>query len=251
MKISVITVCFNAEKTIGRTIASFLAQDHADAEMIIIDGASTDGTLKVVNGFAHERIRVLSEPDDGMYDALNKGLRLVRGSAVGVLNADDAYADDSVLGRIASALEYCDIVHGHLDFINRRGAVARRWRAEPRPRGGFATGWMPAHPTFYVRREVADYVGPFDTRIGTAADYDWMLRAVDLNRFSIGMIDHVLVRMSLGGKSTSGLRSYLRHNLEALDVRRRWLGAGIVDYALIAKPARKIGQLMPQWARTP
>jgi glycosyltransferase involved in cell wall biosynthesis len=249
MKISVITVCYNAEKTIGRTIASFLSQDHVDAELIVIDGASTDGTLQVVNSFADPRIRVLSEPDTNMYDALNKGLKLCRGAAIGVLNADDAYHDAGVLDRISRALEKCDIVHGHLDFMDATGKVVRRWRAGRKPRGGFATGWMPAHPTFYVRREVAEYVGQYDTGIATAADYDWMLRAVDLNRFRLGLIDHVMIDMAMGGKSTSGLRSFMQHNIEALVVRRRWLGAGLVDFALFAKPARKIGQLIPHWAR--
>lgn len=244
MKISVLTVCFNAEKTIGRTIASFLEQDHPDREMIVIDGASTDATLDVVRSMASECIRIVSEPDRGMYDALNKGLRLFNGDAIGVLNADDCYHDASVLARVAETLEQADIVHGHLDFIDSAGRVTRRWRAGPRPARGFATGWMPAHPTFYVTRRVVDAVGEFDLTLATASDYDWMLRALELNGFASSIIDHVMVDMALGGKSTASIASHIRHNLEALAARRRWLGSGPLDYALFAKPARKLGQFV-------
>ncbi len=186
MKISVLTVCYNAQATIGHTIASFLAQDWPDKEMIIVDGASTDATLEVVRGFPQDQIRVLSEPDRGMYDALNKGLKLFSGDAVGVLNADDAYHDADALRHVAMGLEASDIVHGHLDFVDSQTdkKVVRRWRAEPRPWNGFASGWMPAHPTFYVRRKVAESVGPFDLSFATAADYDWMIRALELHGFS-------------------------------------------------------------------
>lgn len=244
MKISVLTVCFNAERTIGRTIKSFLEQDHPDREMIVIDGASSDGTLDVVHSFSSGRIRIVSEPDRGMYDALNKGLKLYTGDAVGVLNADDCYHDASVLARIATSLGQADVVHGHLDFVDACGKVTRRWRADPRPARGFSTGWMPAHPTFYVTRRVVDAVGEFDLTLATASDYDWMLRALELNGFASSIIDHVMVDMALGGKSTASLASHIRHNLEALAARRRWLGSGPLDYALFAKPARKLGQFV-------
>lgn len=211
-----------------------------------MDGASTDNTLAIVETFADDRIRITSEPDTGMYDALNRGLKLYAGDVVGILNADDAYYDATVLGRIASALEEAEIVHGHLNFIDGRqnGRVVRRWRARPRPAKGFASGWMPAHPTFYVRREVAEMVGEFDVSLSIASDYDWMIRALELYGFKSALIDHILVDMTTGGKSTSGFASRVRHNLEALKARRRWLGAGMVDYALVAKPMRKLGQIV-------
>lgn len=242
MKISVLTVCRNAERTLPRTIASFLAQDYPEKEMIIVDGASTDGTLAAARSFQGPEIRILSEPDRGMYDALNKGLGLYEGDAVGVLNADDQYHDAHVLSRISGALGGRDAVHGDLVFRDATGRIVRRWHGAPRPRRGFAAGWMPAHPTFYVRRRVAEAVGAFDLSLPTAADYDWMLRAVEIHGARLTHVPHVLVDMAMGGRSTSSLGAHLRHNLEALAARRRWLGAGVVDWALIAKPASKLTQ---------
>ncbi|TIX74499.1 MAG: glycosyltransferase [Mesorhizobium sp.] len=244
MKISVLTVCYNSEATIQHTLNSFFVQDHADKELLVIDGQSNDATLDIVRSYPPQQVRLISEPDLGMYDALNKGLALCSGDVVGVLNSDDAYHDASVLGRISAALADADIVHGHLDFVenHQNKRLLRRWRAGPTPASGFRSGWMPAHPTFYVRRRVAETVGPFDLTLKVAADYDWMLRAVELHDFRLALVDHVLVDMMHGGKSTSGWLSTIGHNLEALRSRRRWLGAGHVDYALFAKPMRKVGQ---------
>ena len=242
MKISVLTPCRNAAGTIARTIASFLAQDHAQKEMIVLDGASGDRTIAVVESFGAADIRVVSEPDRGMYDALNKGFGLFSGDAVGVLNADDRYRDPHVLSRLAAALTTHDAVHGDLDFHDAEGRIVRRWRGTPRPPRGFASGWMPAHPTFYVRRHVAEAVGPFDTTLATAADYEWMLRAIDVHGATLVHVPDVLVEMAMGGRSTASIRAHLRHNLEALAARRRWLKSGIVDWALVAKPASKLTQ---------
>lgn len=246
MKISVLTVCRNASQTISHTLDSFFAQEHESKELVIIDGASYDDTLEVIERYPQASIRLVSEADKGMYDALNKALQLFTGDAVGVLNSDDTFHDTKVLSRVAKKLQSADIVHGNLNFVADHDCkeIRRRWRAWPRPESGFRSGWMPAHPTFYVRRTVADTVGPFDLSLSTAADYDWMLRAVEMHAYRISMLDHVLVDMMQGGKSTSGIQSHIRHNLEALRSRRKWLGSGPVDYALIAKPARKITQFV-------
>ncbi|MER9546239.1 glycosyltransferase [Mesorhizobium sp. M0437] len=246
MKISVLTVCWNSAATIRYTIDSFLAQGHDDKELVVIDGNSSDDTLAVVRSYPQEQIRVISEPDSGMYDALNKGLRLYTGDALGVLNSDDCFHDRTALGRISAGLQHADIVHGDLDFVEDHLSkrIVRRWRAAARPPKGFRTGWMPAHPTFYVTRKVADVVGAFDLSLKVASDYDWMLRAVELHGFQTAVTDHVLVDMMVGGASTRSLASHIGHNLEALRARRRWLGSGPVDYALVAKPARKLKQLV-------
>ncbi|CCV12460.1 glycosyltransferase family 2 protein [Mesorhizobium sp. STM 4661] len=252
MKISVLTVCWNSAATIRHTIDSFLVQDHGDKELVVVDGNSSDETLAIVRSFPQDQIRLVSEPDSGMYDALNKGLRLYTGDAVGVLNSDDCFHDQTVLGRVSAELEQADIVHGDLDFVenhlNKR--VVRRWRAAPRPAKGFRTGWMPAHPTFYVRREVADAVGAFDLKLKVASDYDWMLRAVELHGFQSVTTNHILVDMMVGGASTRSLGSYIGHNLEALQSRRQWLSSGPIDYALVAKPMRKLGQFLSKMPRS-
>lgn len=246
MKISVLTACRNAAETIGYTLDSFVAQTYPHKEMVIVDGASNDRTLDIVRSYRHEHIHLVSEADAGMYHALNKALSLHTGRAVGVLNADDAYHDETTLERIAAALAHADIVHGHVNFVqdHESKVVVRRWRATHRPRHGFRTGWMPAHPTFYVRREVAERVGGFDTSFKTAADYDWMLRAVELADHSMALVDRVIVDMRQGGRSTAGLMAHIVHNLEAQRSRQRWLDAGLVDLALLAKPMRKIRQFV-------
>ncbi|ORE90773.1 glycosyltransferase family 2 protein [Acuticoccus yangtzensis] len=246
MKISILTPCFNSAGTIAHTIESVLSQDHPDIEHIILDGASRDATLEVVSRYQSDpRIRVYSKRDRGMYDALNSGLGLYEGEAFGVLNADDTFHDRSAVSRIAAALAAADIVHGDLDFVTDHASktVVRRWRMAERAAGGFRSGWMPAHPTFYVRRSVAERVGPFDLGLKTASDYDYMLRAVELHGFTLTKAQGVLIDMMKGGASTSSLMAHVRHNLEALSARRRWLGGGPVDRALVAKPLRKVGQL--------
>lgn len=244
VRISVITVAWNAAATIRHTIESFLGQTHRDAELVVVDGASRDGTADVARGYGDARIRVVSEPDRGIYDAMNKGLALFSGDAVGFLNADDAFHDPGVLADIAGALAGHDAVCGHLDFVADHASrrVVRRWRGTPFAPGAFRRGWMPAHPTFYVRRAVAERVGGFDATLKIAADYEFMLRALELAPVRAAFLDRVLVDMMAGGASTAGWRAYVTGNMESLAVRRRWLGSGVVDYALVAKPLRKIGQ---------
>jgi glycosyltransferase involved in cell wall biosynthesis len=246
MKVSVVTVCRNSATTIAFTIESWLRQSHADKELLIVDGASTDATLSVVDTFRSDGIRLISEPDRGLYDAMNKGLANFSGDAVGFLNSDDRFKDDGALARIAAALATADIVHGNLDFVadHRSREIVRRWRGSPYRRGAFAGGWMPAHPTFYVRRAVVDAVGRFDLRYRIAADYDYMLRALELREFRSAFIDAVLVDMMSGGNSTAGLGAYLASNLESLRSRQQWLHAGTIDAALFAKPLRKLAQFL-------
>ena len=246
MKISVITVCMNSAETIGHTLESFVGQDHPDKELIVVDGASTDDTLKIVRSFESEGVRVISEPDDGMYYAANKGLAAFSGDAVGLLNSDDRFADASALSWIAEGLDGADIVFGNLDFVadHETGRVVRRWRGTPYERGAIGRGWMPAHPTFYVRRSVAEKIGEFDVRYKIAADYDFMLRAMELNNFRSAFIDRVIVKMRHGGVSTRRPVAYFSHNLEALQARRRHMGSGVIDYALIVKPIRKLRQIV-------
>ena len=246
LRISVITVCRNAAATIGETLESFCRQSHADKELLVVDGASSDETLRVVRSFARDGVTVISEPDRGLYDAMNKGLRSFGGDAVGFLNADDRFHDADSLAAVAGALQSSDICYADLDFVDSRGQpqVVRRWRSTPWRKGGFRRGWMPAHPTFYCRRGVVDRVGRFDLRYRLAADYDFMLRALELADFSAVHVPRVLVDMRVGGLSSASLGARVSHNLEALASRRRWLGAGLVDFALFAKPLGKATQLV-------
>jgi glycosyltransferase involved in cell wall biosynthesis len=251
VKISVVTVSYNAARTIGHTLESFFEQTHPDKELLVIDGGSSDETLQIVRAF--EGARVVSEPDRGLYDAMNKGLRLFTGEAVGFLNADDRYADRGVLADVNEALAQADIAYGDLDFVDSHddGHVVRSWRGKPFAAGAFRRGWMPPHPTFYARRAVVEAVGEFDLSMKISADYDFMLRAMELNGFSSRFLPRVMIRMLTGGASTAGLSSYLRGNLEALRARRRWLGSGLIDTALLTKPLGKVGQFLAGPAARP
>lgn len=248
MKISVVTVCFNSQRTIAHTIRSFQAQSHGDRELLVIDGKSNDKTLDIVSGFADSRIRVISEHDRGIYDAMNKGLRLFSGEAIGFLNSDDTFHDHDALSRIAAGLDRAEAVHGGVDMVSDHETkrVVRSWKGEPFERGAFGRGWMPPHPTFYVRRALAKKTGEFDLRYPIAADYDYMLRALELHAKNSELIPGVLVDFMMGGNSTSNLSAVVRANLECLRSRRENLGVAAIDAALFLKPLRKIFQLRPR-----
>jgi glycosyltransferase len=245
MKISVVTASYNSEATIGFTIQSFLRQDHPEKEMLVIDGASSDATLKMVESFGSDAIRVFSEKDKGVYDAMNKGLHLFEGDAVGFLNSDDTFHDSRVLGDISAALQGADIAYGDLHMVtdHRTKRVVRSWRGGTFNRHSFQLGWVPPHPTFYMRKEVAQKVGDYDLSYVTTADYDYMLRALALNDFKTRYIPRVLVDFQVGGISTQGWRVTLRGNLECLRSRREHLNAPVIDPAFFLRFARRIFQI--------
>ena len=245
MKISTVTVCRNSETTIAQTVASFLRQTHPDKELLVIDGGSTDKTVEIVKGFQSDAIRIISEKDRGIYDAMNKGLANFSGDAIGFLNADDVYHDPSVLGRIVQSLESADAVYGDLVMVSDHvtGHIVREWKSTEFRPDAFRTGWMPPHPTFYIRRELAARTGWFDLSYRISADYDFMLRAMELHHPRVRHIPHLLVDFMVGGMSTTGLGAVIRGNLECLRARRRHLGAPPLDTALFTKPMRKLLQL--------
>lgn len=246
MKISVVTVCLNSERTIARTIESFLKQTHPFKEMLVIDGVSSDRTVEIANSFGSEDIRVFCERDSGIYDAMNKGLRWFSGDAVGFLGSDDTFHSSSALELLAAGLEDADVVYGDLHVVRDHESkqVMRSFRPGAYHRRAFQRGWMPPHPTFYVKRHVADAVGQFDTRYKIGADYDYVVRTMALQNFSSRYLGQVLVDFQIGGASSrGGFDSILVHNLEALDSRRRRLGASYIDAAFFMKPLRSLMQV--------
>lgn len=246
MKISVVTVCFNSAATIAHTIESFLEQEHPDKELVVVDGGSKDSTLEIVRSYPQDRIAVVSEPDRGIFDAMNKGLALFGGDAVGFLNSDDRFHDRGVLADVAAALAEHAIVFGDIDFVadHRTSRIVRQWRSTPFRPGAFRAGWMAPHPSLYVRRQVAEAVGAFDLSYRISADYDWMLRAFELTGAAARRLERTFVDMQVGGNSTRGLLTYVRGNMEALSARRRWLSAPPLDWALVAKPLAKLPQFV-------
>ena len=245
MKISVITAAYNAQATIASTIESFLGQSHPDKEMLVIDGASKDDTLRIVESFGSNQIRVVSETDSGGFDAMNKGLHLFEGDAVGFLNSDDTFHDSRALADIAAAMQDSDIVYGDLNMVtdHRTKRLVRSWRGGVFKRYSFQLGWVPPHPTFYMRREVAQKVGEYDLSYVTTADYDYMLRALALNSFRVRYIPRVVADFQMGGISTKGWRVTLRGNLDCLRSRRVHLNAPIIDAAFFLRFLRRIFQI--------
>ena len=243
MMISTIMVCRNAGATIRGSVESFLAQDYPEKELVVVDGASTDDTLEVLGEFAAPEVKVESGRDAGIYDAMNKGLARMAGGAFGFLNADDRYVGTGALSQVAEALGQADMVTGHLNFVTSHGErPVRVWPAERHWKGAFRQGWVPPHPTTYARRSVYDRVGGFDGSFRIAGDYDWLMRALEIEGVSHGVIDAVLVDMALGGVSTASWRTPFENAAEKLRARRMRLGSGVVDTALVWSVARKLGQ---------
>jgi glycosyltransferase involved in cell wall biosynthesis len=219
MRLSIVTVCRNAAATIEGAVRSVTGQTHPDVEHIVIDGASTDGTLEKLGPYRDRLAKLVSERDAGLYDAMNKGLAAASGEYVGYLNADDYYAHPGVLARIASTLETakCDAAYGDLVYIrpDRTDHVVRYWKSRPFRPGLVEGGWMPAHPTFFVRTELLRRAGGFDTRYRYQADYELMVRLFLKERISSIHIPEILVCMRTGGHSNRSIRNVYRGNIEA------------------------------------
>lgn len=172
MKISVITVCYNSITTLHDTLESILRQTYPDVESIVVDGASKDGTVELIEKYSHQfsgRMKWISEPDKGIYDAMNKGIGMATGDVIGFLNADDYYQDGNVLEAIAEAFSRhgTDAVHGNLHYINGAREIVRTWRGTEYTPGSFQRGWNPAHPTFYCKKDCFTRYGGFDQSTGT------------------------------------------------------------------------------------
>ena len=219
MKVSVVTPCLNRAGVIEACIRSVLDQAHHDVEHVIVDGGSTDGTLDVIKRYDRRIAHWSSEPDRGLYDAINRGIAAATGEAVGVLNADDVYADGRSVETVARALEetgaescYGDLVYVH---ANDPGRVVRYWVSGRYRRGRFRSrGWMPPHPAFFVRREVHARFGVYNTALGISSDYELMLRLLEKHGISTHYVPRVLVRMRSGGVSGGGLANLVRAAVE-------------------------------------
>jgi glycosyltransferase len=246
MKISVITVTYNSAATVAATLRSVAAQTHAGVEHIVVDGASSDDTLAIVKKYGRPDTKVWSEADRGIYDAMNKGLRMASGDFVGFLNADDTYAGPEVLADIAQAAQsgHVDVIYGDLVYVrrNRPESVLRYWRSGAFSRSKLGFGWMPPHPTFYVRKSLVDSLGGFDPELRISADYDFMLRCLTRPGTGVAYIPKVLVRMSAGGASNRSVRALLMKSREDLRVVRANRIGGW--YTVACKQARKAHQFI-------
>ncbi len=216
MKLSVITPVYN-DPRVGRAITSILAQeDVPELELIVVDGGSTDETTTVLQSYRDDIDVLVSEPDDGIYDAMNKGIDLASGDIIGILNADDRYQHSHVLATVADTFRNsaADLCYGDLVYVDDSDSVVRYWKSGPYEPYRFYFGWMPPHPTVFVRKEIYKEFGKFDTTYKIAADYEFLLRTLSTNQVSVSYIDEVLVRMAIGGTSNSSVRNIIKSNIE-------------------------------------
>lgn len=219
MKVSVITVCYNSEKTIASTLDSIASQTHDNIEHVIVDGGSTDGTISIVKQKLRDGDVFVSEPDEGLYDAMNKGVDLATGDIVGVLNSDDFYESDDAVATVVEMFRRtpeADLVFGDVVFVSpdNLNKVIRLYRAAHFRPWKLRFGWMPPHPATFVRKTAYDRVGKYRLDMRIAADYDMFVRWLLVAGLKWQYLDRVLVRMRAGGVSTSGIRSSIRLNRE-------------------------------------
>ena len=245
MKISIITITYNSAKTLQRALESVQSQTYKDIEHIVVDGASTDGTKELIAAYAkqHPNVRWVSEKDDGIYNALNKGIRMATGDVIGFLHSDDVlYSSDSI-GHIAAAFgdETVDVVYGDLQYCN-GGKVVRRWKSNDFNPSALKYGWMPPHPTVYVRKTVYDQVGEYDEWFRISADYDMMLRIFTAG-YKTCYLPEVLVNMEVGGASNKNTKARLSKTQEDYIVlKKNHVGAGYLTVA--CKQIRKVRQFI-------
>jgi len=246
MKISIITAAYNSAQTIGDTLQSVANQRYSQVEHIIVDGMSKDNTMSIVQEFPHVA-KFVSERDKGIYDAMNKGIGLATGEVIGILNSDDIYINGEVLQKVMDCFvdDTVDLVYGDLQYVrqNNLNKVTRSWIAGNYTRKSFYYGWMPPHPSFFVRKRVYDQCGLFNLDLRTAADYEIIIRFMLKNQLRAVYLPEVLVKMRAGGASNASLRQRIRANRED---RQAWKMNGLRPnpFTLILKPLRKINQFL-------
>lgn len=245
MKISVVTATRNRVKDLDATIRSLLAQTYTDWEYIVVDGASNDGTVDLLRSYADslgDRLRWISEPDSGIYDAMNKGIKLATGDAVGFIGSGDTFFDELSLKTIADSLvnRQVDAVYGDLIFVQPANTdrVCRTWRGSQYRPGIFSGGWQPAHPTFFVRSRCFSEYGDFDTALAVSADFDLMFRYLEKFRISSHYIPRTLVRMLAGGESNGSLRNIM--------VAHRNIYKSFKKYGYSVPPLYSVRRVLPK-----
>lgn len=246
-KVSIITVCYNSAKTIEDTIKSVLSQSYNNVEYIIIDGLSTDNTLEIINKYKDEIAVIVSEKDNGLYDAINKGIGLASGDIIANLNSDDFYIDDNVITDIVDKFEkeQTDLLYTDLYYVESKNTdkVTRYWKSGEYKKGAFYKGWMPPHPTFFVKKDVYDKYGVFNLKLKSAADYEIMLRFIHRFECTVSYLNRVTVRMRVGGVSNASIANRIKANRED---KLAWKINGLKPKPLtfILKPLSKLNQFI-------
>ena len=223
MKLSIITITYNSEKTLRDTINSVLKQSYQNIEYLIIDGCSSDKTIAIIKEyepFFKGRLKWISEPDKGIYDAMNKGINMATGDVIGILNSDDLFFNNNVLQDIVNTFttKEIDCLYGNLIFVDvlNTNKVIRTWQGSQHFQNSFLKGWHPAHPTFYVKREIYKKYGVFDTSFDVSADFELMLRFIEKYKITNLYLDRYFVKMRMGGESTGSVKKIIQGNKNVL-----------------------------------
>lgn len=245
MKVSIITAVFNGAETIKDCTKSIHTQTHPDIEHIIIDGGSTDGTIEIIKDHKDRICQFISEKDNGLYEAMNKGIRLAKGDLIGFLNADDTYYNEDVISEVTAFMQKdcLEALYGDLIYIDRTNTnkVVRYWRPGRYKTGAFYHGWVPPHPTFFCRKEMFERFGYFNDKLKIAADFELMLRFIEKNKIKVGYLPKIIVKMRTGGKANV-IRGIMKGNAEIIK-SFRLNGLHISPKFFVQKPITKISQL--------
>lgn len=245
MKVSLITVTYNSANTIERTLQSVSHQTYSDIEYIIIDGASTDSTLDIIHRYDSIVAKLVSEPDRGIYDAINKGIHLATGDIIGLLNSDDILADVTTIETIVRKITqtHADLVYGDLDYCQfgtTPPTIVRHWRSNIFRAKSLVWGWMPPHPTIYCLRKVYEEMGDYDTSFTISADYDFILRVFSQPQYSKSYLPYVMVKMAVGGISNRNIHTICQKSQEDYRALQKNNIGGCMT--VVWKNLRKLGQ---------
>ena len=255
MKVSIITVSYNSARTIRETIESVLSQDYPNLEYLVVDGGSTDGTLSILREYADRITRWVSEKDQGMYDAMNKGIAMATGDVIGILNSDDTYMTNYVVSKMMQALTaaQADVVFADLILVDQHHPekVLRYYDSGNFKPSKFRYGWMPAHPTVFIRKSIYDAVGPFATDYKIAADYEMLIRILAVHAASYCYVAKPIVRMRSGGASTAGWSRNLILNQEIVRACRANGIQTNMGLLLLKIPAKLWGAILGRFGRDP
>lgn len=246
LKVSIITITYNSGATLSDTIESVVNQSYANIEYIIVDGKSTDSTLSIIDSYKNKISKVISEKDNGLYDALNKGIALATGDLIGIIHSDDFYTNNLVIEKIVKTIEdgNADAAYADLYYVDKNDTnkIFRKWKSGNYKHGMFINGWMPPHPTFFAKRSCYEKYGSFNLDLISAADYELMLRFIHKHKIKLAYLPEFIIKMRVGGKSNVSLQNRIRANKED---RKAWKINGLNPhlFTLYLKPLRKIIQL--------